>query len=196
MEKIKQRKMSTFILSSLINVGIGFVFGFVLAIIAIINSNGQYSEIFRSFDVFNTSGYGYISGFWSAILRHCLPWTIVVSLLAGNMYRMYFYYRLSLDINAVCEGDGEESESYVTALVLSFITFGAYRVYWTCKLAKRLRANAPRYGFKMLETGKDIALLNTLSFGFIGAWELIKYMNRISKVYNEKGLPEVVGGVQ
>lgn len=176
MEKIKQRSMSTFILSSLINAGIGFAFGLVVAIIAIIANDG--------YDA------------WRTLFTVTFGWTFIVSLFANNMYRLYFYYRLSLDINSVCEGDGDESESYVTAFALSLITFGAYQIYWTYKLAKRLRANTPRYGFKMLETGKDIALLNTLSFGFIGAWELIKYMNRISKVYNENGLPEVVGGVQ
>ncbi len=191
MEKIKQRSMSTFILSSLINAGIGLAFGLIIGIIAIINGESQ-----NQLSMFSAFGYGYASNFWGVLGEYCLTWTTFVSLLAGNMYRLYFYYRLSLDINSICEGDGEESESYVTALVLSFITFGAYRIYWTYKLAKRLRANAPRYGFKMLETGKDIALLNTLSFGFVGAWELIKYTNRISKVYNEKGLPEVVGGVQ
>lgn len=56
--------------------------------------------------------------------------------------------------------------------------------------------NAPRYGYKMLETGKDIAVLDTFSFGYVAAWELIKNMNRIAKVYNQNGLAEVVGGVQ
>lgn len=122
--------------------------------------------------------------------------TIIVAFIANSLYRFYFYYRLSLDINAVCEGDGEETESYVTALALSLITFGAYEIYWTYKLAKRLRANAPRYGFKMLETGKDIAVLNAFSFGFVGTWELIKNTNRVARVYNQSGLAEVVGGVQ
>lgn len=176
MEKIKERSMTTFILSSLINTGIGFVFGLAIAIIAIISNEG--------YDA------------WNILRTVTLGWTLIFSIFSSNMYRLYFYYRLSLDINTICEGDGDESESYVTALALSILTFGVYQIYWTYKLAKRLRANAPRYGIKVLETGKDIAILNTLSFGFIGASELIKYMNRISKVYNENGLAEVVGGVQ
>ena len=176
MEKIKTRSMTTFILSSLINAGIGFAFGLVLSIIMIISNDGNAA--------------------WATLVSVTLSSTLFVSLFAGNMYRLYFYYTLSLDINTICEGDGDESESYITALTLSIITLGAYKVYWTYKLAKRLKANAPRYGFKIAETGKDIAILNTLSFGFIGAWELIKNMNRIAKVYNQNGLAEVVGGVQ
>ena len=176
MEKIRQRSMAAFILSSLINAGIGSAFGLILAIIAIIINGGN-----NAFGI---------------LLSMTLSWTLIVSLFASNMYRVYFYYRLSLDIDAVCEGDGKESESYVTALFFGIVTLGIYNIYWTYKLAQRLRANAPRYGFKMLETGKDIAILSILSFGFIGAWELMKYMNRIAKVYSEGGLPEIVGGAQ
>ena len=176
MERIKTRNMTTFVLSSLINAGIGFAIGLVIAIIMIIAAGGNFA--------------------WYFLLYFTGSATLLTALLAMNMYRLYFYYTLSLDVNAICEGDGEESESYITALTLSLVTFGAYQIYWTYKLAKRLRANAPRYGFKVLESGKDIAVLNILSFGFIGAYELIKYMNRIAKVYNQNGLAEVVGGVQ
>ncbi len=176
MEKIKQRSMTTFVLSTLINLGIGFVVGLILAIFEIIENDGF--------------------GAGAILSSNIIGWMIIMFLFASNMYRLFFYYRLSLDVNAVCEGDGEESESYITAFALGTLTFGIYNLYWTYKLAKRLRANAPRYGIKMLETGKDIVILNSLSFGFIGSWELIKYMNRISRVYNQNGLAEVVGGVQ
>lgn len=168
MEKINERSMQTFILPSVIG-GSAIV---LLVMMFIINP---------------------ILGAFMAVIL--IP-TIIVAFIANSLYRFYFYYRLSLDINAVCEGDGEETESYVTALALSLITFGAYEIYWTYKLAKRLRANAPRYGFKMLETGKDIAVLNAFSFGFVGTWELIKNTNRVARVYNQSGLAEVVGGVQ
>ena len=176
MEKIKFRSMPLFVLSSLLNTGIGLVFGLVISVFVIIM----------------TRGVGALSSFLACTIGSAA----FVGLLAGNMYRVYFYYRLSMDINAVCEGDGEECESYASALVLGFVTFGIYNYFWTYKLAKRLRANAPRYGYKMLETGKDIVILNLLSFGFIGAWELTKTMNRVAKVYNHNGLSQVVGGVQ
>lgn len=176
MEKINKRNMTTFVLSSLINFGIGWAFGLIVGIILLIATTA-------------TNGV-------SALLVFPIEVGVIFSILATNMYRMYFYYRLSLDVNAVCKGDGAETESYVIAMVLSTLTLGLYQVYWTYKLAQRLRANAPRYGFKMMETGKEIAVLNTLSFGYIAAWELIKNMNKIAKVYNQTGLADVVGGVQ
>lgn len=176
MEKIKQRSMSMFILSSFINLGIGLAFGLLFGIVLTIKTGGDaavytmlYTPIFIG---------------------------VVVAFLTQNMYRLYFYYRLSLDVNEVCKGDGQESESYVIAAVLSTFTLGLYNVYWVYKLGQRLYVNAPRYGFKMVENGKDIAVLNLLSFGFIAANELIKNTNRIAEVYNQTGVAEVVGGVQ
>lgn len=110
------------------------------------------------------------------------------------VYFYYFYYRLSLDVNELCKGDGQESESYLLAAVLNTVTLGLYSVYWIYKLGKRMRANAPRYGFKMYETGKDIVVLTVLSFGIIGIWVLIKNINRMSEIYNRSGLPAIDGG--
>lgn len=176
MEKIKERNMTTFVLSSLINLGIGLAFGIIVGIVMTIASEGNAAL--------------------ATMVGVPISVGVIVSLLASNMYRLYFYYRLSLDVNAVCEGDGKETESYVIAFVLNTVTFGLYQLYWAYKLAQRLHANAPRYGFKMMETGKEIVVLDVFCFGYIAAWELIKNMNKVAKVYNQSGLAEIVGGVQ
>ena len=121
----------------------------------------------------------------------------VLGLLATAMiYKFYFYYQLSLDINAVCEGDGVETKSYLYVYALSAATFGIYGKYWIYKMGQRLQANAPRYGFKMVIGGKEFLVLDLFSAGWISAWEFVRNMNRIAKVYNQTGLAEVVGGVQ
>lgn len=111
------------------------------------------------------------------------------------IYRVYFYYQLSLDINAVCEGDGVESPNYLYVVALDFVTFGIYNLVWMYKIGQRLQANAPRYGFKMVIGGKELVVLDLLSGGWISAWEFVRNMNRFAKVYNQQGLPENVGGV-
>lgn len=177
MEKINERSMTTYVLSSLLNFGIGLAFGLIVGIVLTIATDG------------NQALYTML----------CIPLAVgaVVSLLTRNMYRIYFNYRISLDINTLCEGDGEENESYLVAFVLSLLTFGMYRVYWTYKLAKRLRANAPRYGFKMQVTGKEIAALDIICFGFVSAYELIKHTNMAAAVYNQTGLADISeGGIQ
>lgn len=113
------------------------------------------------------------------------------------VYRVYFFYQLSLDINAVCEGDGLESPSYLYVAVLNALTFGIYGLIWTYKVGQRLQANAPRYGFKLPIGGKEMVVLDALSMGWISTWEFVRNMNQFAKVYNKNaGVPEVVGGAQ
>ena len=81
-------------------------------------------------------------------------------------------------------------------MALDTVTFGVYGLYWVYKVGQRLQANAPRYGFKMVVGGKEILVLDILSVGWISAWEFVRNMNKIAKVYNQQGLPEVVGGVR
>lgn len=178
MERIKERSMTTYIVSSLINAGIGLAVGLIVGIILAIIYDSAYM-----------------------ILTNCMIFTAIFALYTANMYRIYFYYRLSMDVNAVCEGDGVQSASYTVAAILSFLTLGIYNLFWLYRLAQRVKVNAPRYGFKIVEGGKDIVVLNVLSFGFAGAYEMIKNMNRIAKVYNRSGLAPIAdeslfGGVQ
>ena len=110
---------------------------------------------------------------------------ILLHIFTAGLYDIYFYYRLSIDVEAVCEGDGLENPNYLMALILSVPTFGIYPLYWLYKMAQRMHVNAPRYGFKMMETGRDIVILNIVSAGFISAYELIKNINKIALSYNQ-----------
>ena len=113
------------------------------------------------------------------------------------IYRLYFYYQLSMDVNAVCEGDGLETPGFLFVAALHMITFGLYSKFWIYKLGQRLQANAPRYGFKMVIGGKELVILDILSAGWISAWEFVRNMNQFAKEYNRTiGAQEMVGGVQ
>lgn len=113
------------------------------------------------------------------------------------IYPNYFYYQLSLDINAVCEGDGLETKSYMYVIALNAVTFGLYGKYWIYKAGQRLKLNAPRYGFKMLVGGKELLVLDLFSAGMISTWEFVRNMNQIAKVYNQTGVTDMIaGGVQ
>ena len=121
---------------------------------------------------------------------------LIAPILFGIVYNFYFYYQLSLDVDAVCEGDGYQSKSYLYVLALNSITFGIYGKYWIYMMAKRLQANAPRYGFKMMIGGREMVVLDIFSAGWISAWEFVRNMNKFAKVYNQQGLPAFKGGVQ
>ena len=104
MERIEQRSMTKFVMSSLLNFGIGLVFGLIVGIIATI----------------------FLKGYMAMVTMLAVPVGIAVvfSRFTTNMYRLYFYYRLSLDVNALCEGDGEETESFLITVLLSIATLG------------------------------------------------------------------------
>lgn len=121
------------------------------------------------------------------IMRRSMVKFILLHFVTLGLYDILFYYRLSLDVEAVCEGDGIESPNYLTALVLAIPSFGIYPLYWLYKVSQRMHVNAPRYGLKMMETGRDIVILDIVSLGFISAYELIKNMNRIAQAYNKGG---------
>ncbi len=132
---------------------------------------------------------------WFCLILAILFSLCAVASLAGAwLYKLYFYYQLSLDVNAVCEGDGVETKSYLFVFAFSTITLGIYKKYWIYKVAQRLQANAPRYGFKMIIGGKEMLALDLFSGGWISAWEFVRNMNRIAAVYNRSGLGKIEGG--
>lgn len=177
MEKIQERSMTSYVLLSLLNLGIGTILGLIAGIIVLSKLPGM-------------------DGAFAFIVGMICIGVFIFTVGSLNLYKTYFYYKLSLDIDAVCEGDGQESESYIIAVILSFLTFGVYRYYWINKLGQRLRANAPRYGFKIVDTGKDFVILDAFSFGYVAANELIRNTNRIAKLYNQSGVAEMNGGNQ
>lgn len=176
MERIEERNMTRFVLSTFLNLGIGLAAGIVLGIVAAIFMSGHGSSFIALLSV---------SG---SVCAYVTYFTI-------NMYRLYYYYRLSLDINEVCKGDGCETDSFLSAAILGALTLGLYFIYWKYKVAQRLKANSPRYGFKTQVGGKDIIIMDLLTFGIVSTYELTKTMNKIAPVYNEYGLADL-GGVE
>ena len=121
---------------------------------------------------------------------------IAAPVIFSLIYDFCFYYQLSLDVNAVCEGDGLESTSYLYVFVFNTLTLGLYGKFWIYKIAQRLKANAPRYDFKMMVGGKEMVVLDIFSYGWISKWEFVKNMNKFAKVFNQQGLPKFEGGAQ
>lgn len=171
MEKLKERSMVRFVLARFLNMGIGLAAGMIIGLVLMIISGKA------------------VTFFGTTILAGA-----IMSLLSINLYDLCFYYRLSLDIDAVCKGDGKETESYLVPLMLGTVTFGLYTLYWKYKLAQRLHVNAPRYGFKMPAAGKDVVVLDMFSGNMVGTWEMIHNINRVAAVYNQTGLAQTENG--
>ena len=115
---------------------------------------------------------------------------IVFSLLTCGIYGYYFIYKMALDVNIMCEGDGQETAGLVQFILLSFITCGIYAWFWYYNLGNRLANNASRYGLQFQENGTTVLmwlLLGSLVCGigaFVAMHILIKNTNAMAMAYN------------
>lgn len=115
---------------------------------------------------------------------------ILLSIVTCGIYGIYFWYKYSEDMNTVCAGDGDETQSYIIVILLSIVTCGIYGWIWYYKLGNRLQANAPRYGLAFQENGTTILLWMLLGsfvagLGTFVAWYfLVRNMNSLAGAYN------------
>lgn len=95
------------------------------------------------------------------------------------------------DINIMCEGDGEELNGYIVAVLLGIITLGIYLLYYNYRVQTRLHENAPRYNRVISETGSTyllVTLIGLLFLGigpFIGQVIIFKNFNKLASGYND-----------
>lgn len=112
---------------------------------------------------------------------------ILFSVLTFGIYKKYFYYCMARDISTLCEGDGRETPNYLIALLIGSGTLGLYYKYWLYQLGQRLHINAPKYGYKMIETGWDVLGLSVIpGVGLLTTYVLVKNVNKMAEVYNNK----------
>lgn len=110
---------------------------------------------------------------------------IIFSILTLGIYKFYFYYCLGRDINTLCEGDGQESPNYVVATIVGGATLGLYMKYWIYQQGQRLHVNAPRFDYKMLQTGWDVLAMSIIPFaGIFSSLVLIQNVNKMAEAYN------------
>lgn len=117
---------------------------------------------------------------------------VLLSFITCGLYGIYYMYRMTEDINAVCDGDGEDSPNYLIVILLSFITCGIYQFYWIYKQANRMYDAATRYDVRIDETGTTILLWMILGsllcfFGTFYAWHLMfTNLNKLASEYNDR----------
>jgi len=115
---------------------------------------------------------------------------LLLSLVTGGIYFIYFLYTYIQDVNKVCAGDGQEDMNFITMILLSAVTCGIYGMYWYYCLGNRLQNNAARYGLTFQENGTTFLLWMILgSCVGIGPWVvmhfMVKDMNEIAAVFNQ-----------
>ena len=95
-------------------------------------------------------------------------------------------------MNALCEGDGEETPGLLVFIVLSLCTCGFYSYWWEYKIGNRLQRNAPRYGLLFQENGTTIILWQVVGMllccigPFVAMNIIIKNTNAMATAYNAR----------
>lgn len=117
---------------------------------------------------------------------------VILSFVTCGIYGVYILCGYVKDINRICEGDGQESNSYITVFLLTAVTGGIYGIYWWYIQSERLYRAALKYGIKLRENGKSILLwlipANIIMLGggtLIANYIMFDNMNLIAKIYNE-----------
>lgn len=115
---------------------------------------------------------------------------ILFTFITCGIYGIYFIYKLIIDVNIICAGDGEETAGLLKFIFFSLITCGIYGWVWYYKLGNRLQNNAPRYGLSFQENGTTILLwmiLGSFLFGvgpLVAMYFIIRNVNLLAVEYN------------
>lgn len=121
--------------------------------------------------------------------RSLFTW-IVLTILTCGIYSWYFIYKLAVDMNRMCSGDGEETPGLLVFVLLSMVTCGFYAYWWYYKIGNRMQANAPRYGLNFQENGTTILLWQIVGIllcglgPFVAMHIIIKNANALATAYN------------
>lgn len=99
------------------------------------------------------------------IQKRTLPMYIFLNCITLGIYGFVVAKQMNDEINALCNGDGQEpAVGYVAAVFIRLIPiFGPlYFNYWWYQQANRLKLNANRYDLDVKESGTDVFLMRTV----------------------------------
>ena len=115
---------------------------------------------------------------------------ILLSIVTCGIYGIYFLYKLIIDVNIICAGDGDETPGLLKLLLLTIVTCGIYAWIWYYKLGNRIQMNGSRYGLNIQENGTTILLwmlLGSCLFGigpYVAMYYIIRNVNSLAVEYN------------
>lgn len=121
---------------------------------------------------------------------------IILNIVTLGIFRFFFWYKWTKDLNKLCEGDEKDSANYILVLLLNISTFGIYSLVWNYNMGERLYQKAGDYGAEINHGGFFIMVWKFLPFvgSFIGSIFKILYINKLIDGYNAQlaGVAEVV----
>lgn len=122
---------------------------------------------------------------------------ILLSIITFGIYGIYFWYKFSVDMNIVCNGDGKHTRGILARIIFSMLTFGIYEFVWMYGVGERIYVNCQKKHIVNNTNGTSVLLWYILgSFIIVGPFvamhQMIQGLNDISNVFNTYGNGPVV----
>jgi hypothetical protein len=118
---------------------------------------------------------------------------IILNIVTLGIYRFFFWYKWTKDVNKLCEGDDKESANYFLVLLLNVFSLGINVPVWNYQMAERLFQKADDYGVEIKHGGLFIMIWKLIPFlgSFIANMMKIVYFNKFVDAYNAQLVGEV-----
>lgn len=117
---------------------------------------------------------------------------LLLNIVTCGIFWYIALHEIAEDMNAICEGDREETPGIVVFIVLSYLTGGLYTAWWYYKLGNRMQRNAPRYGLSFKENGTTLLIWNyagcilCCAGPIIATNIIVKNANALAAAYNAR----------
>lgn len=118
---------------------------------------------------------------------------IILNIVTLGIYRFFFWYKWTKDVDKLCEGDDKESANYFLVLLLNVFSLGINVPVWNYQMAERLYQKADDYGVEIKHGGLFIMIWKLIPFlgSFIANMMKIVYFNKFVDAYNAQLVGEV-----
>ena len=113
---------------------------------------------------------------------------LILNTITLGIYGIFFWYKWTEDVNAICEGDDKDSANYLLVLILNVFSFGINILVWNYQMAERLYQRAADYGVEIKHGGLFVMLCKFLPL--VNTILKIAYINKFVEAYNAKATEE------
>ncbi len=111
---------------------------------------------------------------------------IILNIVTLGIYRFFFWYKWTKEVDKLCEGDDKESANYFLILILNVFSLGINAPIWNYQMAERLYQKADDYGVEIKHGGLFIMIWKLIPFvgSFVANIFKIVYINKFIDAYN------------
>lgn len=107
---------------------------------------------------------------------------IFLNIITVGIYGLFFWSKWTKDINTICEGDDNDSASYILVFLLDIFSLGIYSLVWNYQMAERMYQKAADYGVELKHGGMFVMLLRFIPI--VSSIVKISYANKLIAGYN------------